>query len=267
MNYTNSQFHVSQVVATNEAPRVIKKASTCIFIGAMFLYGSTAIPSHWINKLSSMAIATGLVYVSCRLDKLESLLSPYQAIAHQQSAASYQAWLNYAMQPPKREAQVTQEIIKPIPTHPILKALYGLKLECDFVQELRSPSFIRTLIKPTNCKVAQVLSTGQELQLELGLELPPVMSISKGAIAIDTPRHDRQSAKFADYWQKSPKFEAAIGVDINNKLISVDLSQPESCHVLGAGTTGSGKSVFLQSFLLSLLLDRSPSELQLLICD
>ncbi len=78
MNYTNSQFHVSQVVATNEAPRVIKKASTCIFVGAMFLYGSTAIPSHWTNKLGSMAIATGLVYVSCRLDKLESLLSPYQ---------------------------------------------------------------------------------------------------------------------------------------------------------------------------------------------
>jgi hypothetical protein len=89
------------------------------------------------------------------------------------------------MKPPTRELQVNTEILKPIPTHPILKALYGLKLECDFVQELRSPSFIRTLIKPTNCKVSQVLGTGQELQLELGLELPPVMSISKGAIWVN----------------------------------------------------------------------------------
>ena len=267
MSYTNSQFHTSQVLATNEAPRVLRKASNCVFFAAMALYVSTLIPSHPVQKLSNMAIATGLIYVSCRMDKLEKLLLPYEAIAHQQSVSNYQAWLHHSMKPPTRELQVNTEILKPIPSHPILKALYGLKLECDFVQELRSPSFIRTLIKPTNCKVSQVLATGQELQLELGLELPPVMSISRGAIAIDTPRHDRQSAKFADYWQKSPKFEAAVGVDINNKLISVDLSQPESCHVLGAGTTGSGKSVFLQSFLLSLLLDRSPSELQLLICD
>ena len=117
------------------------------------------LPSDWVNKLGSMAIATGLVYVSCRLDNLESLLSPYQAIAHQQSTASYQAWLNHSMKPPARELQVNTEILKPIPTHPILKALYGLTLECDFVQELRSPSFIRTLIKPTNCKVSQVLAT------------------------------------------------------------------------------------------------------------
>ncbi|HBC43165.1 MAG TPA: hypothetical protein DCZ88_15090, partial [Pseudanabaena sp.] len=265
--FTSDKFHTSQAIQVTESQRIIRKASNCIFVGAMSLYVSTLIPSHWLQKLATMSVASGLVYVSLRLDKLENLTKPYEAIAHQQSAASYQSWLNYAMQPPKKEAQVTQEIVKPIPTHPILKALYGLKLECDFVQELRSPSFIRTLIKPTNCKVSQVLATGQELQLELGLEVPPVMSISKGAIAIDTPRHDRQLAKFTDYWQKSPKFEAAIGVDINNRLVSIDLSQPESCHVLGAGTTGSGKSVFLQCFLLSLLLARPASELGLLICD
>ena len=265
--FTSDKFHTSQAVQVTESQRVVRRASTCIFVGAMSLYVSTVIPSHWAQKLTTMAIASGLVSVSLRLDKLEESHKPYEAIAHQQSASSYQAWLNHAMQPPKKEAQVTQEIIKPIPTHPILKALYGLKLECDFVQELRSPSFIRTLIKPINCKVAQLLRVGEELQLELGLELPPVMSISKGAITIDTPRLDRQSAKFSDYWQRSSKFEAAIGVDINNRLISIDLSQPESCHVLGAGTTGSGKSVFLQCFLLSLLLERPASELGLLICD
>ena len=265
--FTSDKFHTSQAIQVTESQRVVRRASTCIFVGSMALYVSTLIPSHWAQKLTIMSVASGLVYVSLRLDKLENLTKPYEAIAHQQSASSYQAWLNYAMQPPKKEAQVAQEVVKPIPTHPILKALYGLKLECDFVQELRSPSFVRTLIKPIGCKAAQVLSTGLELQLELGLELPPVMSISRGAIAIDTPRHDRQSAKFADYWQPSSKFEAAIGVDINNKLISIDLSQPESCHVLGAGTTGSGKSVFLQCFLLSLLLARPASELGLLICD
>jgi hypothetical protein len=265
-NYTGSQFHSSQILSTSEAPRVVRKASTCIFVGAMSLYVSTLIPSHWITKVSTMAIASSMVYICVRLDKLERLLSPYEAIAHQQSTAAYQGWLNHAMKPPAREVAIA-EMQKAPPSHPVLRALFRLKLECDLVQELQSPSFVRTMVKPINCKASQVLSTGQELQLDLGLDVPPVVSIFKGAIAIDTPRADRQVAKFADYWKKSGKFEAAIGVDINNKLVSVDLAEPESCHALGAGMSGSGKSVFLQAFLLSLLLERSPSECQLLICD
>ncbi len=266
MAYTSTEFHTSQILATNEAPRVTRKASNYIFAGAIALYISTLIPSHPVAKVTSMAIASFLVSVSIRLDKLEKMLSPYEEIAHQQSASSYQEWLRHSMKPPAREIAIA-EPLKPQPSHPVLKALFRLKLECELVKELQSPSFVRTLVKPVNCKASQVLSSGQELHLELGLDVPPVVSISKGAIAIDTPRTDRQVAKFADYWQRSGKFEAAIGVDINNKLVSVDLSEPESCHVLGAGTTGSGKSVFLQALLLSLFLGRSPSEAQLLICD
>ncbi len=116
MSYTNSQFHTSQVVATTESPRVIRKASTCVFVGAMLLYGSTVLPSHWLTKLSSMAIASGLVFVCHRLDKLESLLSPYQAISHQQSVAKYQEWIGHSMKPPAREVVASAHVE---PTAPI----------------------------------------------------------------------------------------------------------------------------------------------------
>jgi hypothetical protein len=116
MSYTNSQFHTSQVVATTESPRVIRKASTCVFVGAMLLYGSTVLPSHWLTKLSSMAIASGLVFVCHRLDKLESLLSPYQAISHQQSVAKYQEWIGHSMKPPAREVVASAPVE---PTAPI----------------------------------------------------------------------------------------------------------------------------------------------------
>jgi DNA segregation ATPase FtsK/SpoIIIE-like protein len=168
--------------------------------------------------------------------------------------------------PPKRDV-VVMESAKPVPSHPILRALYNQKLECDFAGELKSPSFVRTLVKPTNCTASKVLGIGKELHLELALDSPPIISISKGAIAIDTPRSDRQIARFSDYWKPSQKVEAAIGVDINNKLVSIDLSHPETCHILAAGTTGSGKSVWLQSLLLSLLIGRSPQELLVVICD
>jgi len=259
-------FHPAQLTYVIESRRTAKYGNITTFALGISACVVCLLPSHWSLKVSNLAIASGLFITSYKLEKLQKWGEDYRHANNHESIKGYAQHLNSSFAPPRKEIAIA-EIAKPIPTHPILKALYGLKLECDFVQELRSPSFIRTLIKPTNCKASQVLSTGQELQLELGLELPPVISISKGAIAIDTPRHDRQSAKFADYWQPSSRFEVAIGVDVNNRLISIDLSQPESCHLLGCGTTGSGKSVFLQSLLLSLLLERSVTDLQLLICD
>ena len=268
MNYTNNQFHTSQILLSDKVRRYSKWCSHAVLGCAVASCLATFLPSHPAQKWLNLGTAIALFGVSNRLDRLAMYADGYGAISEAQSHIQYRNWLDASLQPPKREIAIAQpEIIKPIPSHPILKALHSLKLECELVQELRSPSFVRTMVKPVNCQAKQVLSTGQELQLELGLNTPPVMSIAKGAIAIDTPRPDRQSAKFSDYWKPSTNFEAAIGVDINNRLISVDLSQPESCHILGCGTTGSGKSVFLQSLLLSLLLDRSTADLQLLICD
>ena len=268
VSFTRDTFHNSQILLSNKVLRYSTWSSHVIYGCAIASCLATFIPSHISQKLINVAIAPVLFAVSNRLDRLALYADGYGSISEAQSHKGYAQWLDASLQPPRREVAIAQpEILKPIPNHPILKALHSLKIECELVRELTSPSFIRTLIKPTNCKASQVLNTGQELQLELGLNAPPVMSISNGAIAIDTPRPDRQSAKFADYWRPSLKFEAAIGVDINNRLVSIDLSQPESCHVLGCGTTGSGKSVFLQSLLLSLLLERSTADLLLLICD
>lgn len=115
MSYTTNQFHTSQVLATNEAPRVVRKASTCIFFGAMALYVATLIPSHPIAKVTSMAIASSMVAISLRLDKLEKMLSPYEAIAYQQSATNYQAWLNHSMKPPSREVAIAPVDLPPEP--------------------------------------------------------------------------------------------------------------------------------------------------------
>jgi hypothetical protein len=202
-----------------------------------------------------------------KLSRLNHTLSSenHQSIINRANQG-YSEHLAVSYAPPKRDV-VVMEQVKPMPSHPILRALYNQKLECDFAGELKSPSFVRTLVKPTNCTAQKVLGIGKELHLELALDSPPIISISKGSIAIDTPRSDRQIARFSDYWKPSQKVEAAIGVDINNKLVSIDLSHPETCHILAAGTTGSGKSVWLQSLLLSLLIGRSPQELLVVICD
>jgi S-DNA-T family DNA segregation ATPase FtsK/SpoIIIE len=50
-------------------------------------------------------------------------------------------------------------------------------------------------------------------------------------------------------------------------LLEADLSEPNTCHFLVGGTTGSGKSEFLRALLLSLLYCHSPQHLKIALVD
>ena len=56
-----------------------------------------------------------------------------------------------------------------------------------------------------------------------------------------------------------------FGKDINNELLSVDLQ--ETPHLLVSGTTGSGKSIFVHSLIMTLIMRNSPDSLKLLLID
>lgn len=259
-------FHPSQIL-------VILKVQRYSYYGGFACYSVSVVlmtlilfaPNDYV-RISAYLSQLAAFLTGFKLEQLRKMISDdHYADLYGRSLQGFSNHLEAAFRPPAKEVSLEQP--KVIHAHPILRALYSQKIECDLVGELKSPSFNRTLVKPTNCTATKVLGIGKELQLDLALDRPPIISISKGAIAIDTPRSDRQVAKFFEYWKPSNRFEAAIGVDINNQLVSIDLSHPESCHIVAAGTTGSGKSVWLQSLLLSLLIGRSPDELQVVICD
>ena len=155
----------------------------------------------------------------------------------------------------------------------LVNTLQSFGIGVEYHGAAESPAFIRVKLKPNSgVKVNSILKLSADLQVQLGLEYPPLIAPQAGYVSIDLPRQDRQIAKFEDFIQKqflptTAPVKIAIGVGIDGKLLEADLSDPNTCHFLVGGTTGSGKSEFLRSLLLSLLYRHSPQDLKIALVD
>lgn len=151
---------------------------------------------------------------------------------------------------------------------------YGVKVSLDG-PPLAGPTFLRFPIKlGPRMRVAAVQQRVEELQLRLGLSRPPFIAIEQGLLVVDVQRPDRQKVWFDDIRSQLPKPDAKlggsqvpVGVDISGRLICANLATTEHCHLLVAGTTGSGKSEWLRSAIAGLIVTNTPDTLRLLIID
>lgn len=133
-------------------------------------------------------------------------------------------------------------------------------------------SFIRIKLKPElGVKVVSIINRSEDLKVQLAIDHPPLIAAQAGYVSVDLPRSDRQTANFYDYIKARQsahsKVNIALGINLEGKLMTADLSDPNTCHFLVGGTTGSGKSEFLRSLLLSLLYTHSPQQLKIALVD
>ena len=123
-----------------------------------------------------------------------------------------------------------------------------------------------------NALFSPLLSKEEEIAGTLGVEAVRIERVL-GEISISVPRSDRQLIEFdkclhtmlTSPLTKDMALPLLMGVTTDGKHLYADLSaQP---HLLIAGTTGSGKSVYTAQLICSLALFRTPEELEFILVD
>ncbi|WP_423798167.1 FtsK/SpoIIIE domain-containing protein [Neobacillus sp. SAB-20_R2A] len=139
-------------------------------------------------------------------------------------------------------------------------------------------SVIRLILDiPSSVASDKVMRRRQDLQLWLGLDQEPHIFIDKNGINLDIVRENPDTIFFEDFMAitreqlkdkiKSTNLIAPLGFDPLNNVLYIDFSDPSTPHLLTGGTTGSGKSVTLNSIILSTMCLYDSNKLQFVFID
>ena len=156
----------------------------------------------------------------------------------------------------------------------LLDKLSMFKIDGDVVRTYTGPVVTTFEFKPApNVKVSKILSLQDDLAMALKAQTIRIQAPipGKDVVGIEVPNEDTQTIYLkemleSDIFQnsKSP-LTMILGKDIVGKPFVTDLKKLP--HLLIAGTTGSGKSVGINSMILSLLYKNSPDNLRLVMID
>ncbi|MDD7113923.1 MAG: DNA translocase FtsK 4TM domain-containing protein [Lachnospiraceae bacterium] len=122
-------------------------------------------------------------------------------------------------------------------------------------------------------KVSKILSLTDDIKLNLAasdirIEAPIP---GKAAIGIEVPNKENLTVHFRElidnrvFRNYKSKLAFAVGKDIGGKIVVADLAKMP--HLLIAGATGSGKSVCINTLIMSILYKAAPSEVKLIMID
>jgi len=95
-----------------------------------------------------------------------------------------------------------------------------------------------------------------------------VSPLEGGLIGVEVPRDDREFVSFLELARNSnlsAPLSTILGKDMDGNIVTADLSKMP--HLLVAGATGSGKSVFINTLLCSVISRMSPEEVKLVLID
>lgn len=156
----------------------------------------------------------------------------------------------------------------------IQRSLLQFNIDVEMEGESVGPTVIQYRLSPSEwVRLAKIESLKKDLTLALKAKSiriqAPIPGLGLVGVEVPNDKRDivwiREVLEHPNFINHKSKLALAVGKDINGDYIVGDLAKMP--HLLIAGQTGSGKSVGMNGFLLSLLYKNTPSELRMIMVD
>jgi S-DNA-T family DNA segregation ATPase FtsK/SpoIIIE len=156
----------------------------------------------------------------------------------------------------------------------LIEKLKNFAIEGEIVAAKPGPLVTMYEFKPNaDVKISKISELEDDLSLALSSESVRVVGHIPGTdvVGIETANLKRESVYYKDliaedtFWQEDFALPMALGRAVDGTPRIVDLRKMP--HLLIAGTTGSGKSVFVSSIITGLMFRHSPKTLRLVLID
>ncbi len=154
------------------------------------------------------------------------------------------------------------------------QTLRSFGVEAKILNIHKGPTVTRYELQPkTGVKVSKIVNLADDIALNLaatGIRIEAPIP-GKSAVGIEVPNGDSAIVNLREvidqhlFDQFPSKLAFALGKDIGGKSIITDISKMP--HLLIAGATGSGKSVCINTLIISILYKAHPSEVKLIMID
>ncbi len=197
--------------------------------------------------------------------------------AMQQTAREIENWklpsIELLLDPPSENRKVDEKEISRN-ARLVEQKLAEFDVTGQVVEVKPGPAVTMYEFKPAaSVKINEITKLADDLSLALSAESLRIIAPIPGrdVVGIETSNSSRQSIymkdllESPDFWNPEIKLPVALGKSVTGEAKIIDLRKLP--HLLVAGTTGSGKSVFVMSLVTSLIMRHSPKTLKLIIVD
>jgi len=154
------------------------------------------------------------------------------------------------------------------------KTLYSFGVSAKVENVSVGPAITRYELKPAEgVRVSKIANLADDIALNLAAETIRIEAPIPGkqAVGIEVPNKEKEAVHLRDvieteeFENNKSKLSVALGKDVAGQVVIGDIAKMP--HVLIAGSTGSGKSVCINTIITSIIYNAKPSEVKLVMVD
>lgn len=223
------------------------------------------VPAPDIEVVSEIVEAVPVESVEDQVVEMEAVITAKPVHVYQKPTDEY-------LEPPEEKTQDTDWMEQQGDT--LVEALSYFQVSAQIESIMQGPAVTQFEITVSHgTKVSKIRNLADDLKLALAAKDIRIQAPipGKSSIGIEIPNRVSRAVRLsevtnsASFVESDSPLEAALGLDLTGKPVTLDLRKMP--HGLIAGATGSGKSVCINSILVSLLYKAAPHELKLMLID